>query len=233
MLTTATVPSFEGIAGLVHGFERRPPREGREEGRERVRQALARAGALLFLKQVHGARIVTSPWTDPPEADGALSLGGGVLLGIETADCLPLILIDPKGSRVAAVHAGWRGTAQGIARAAVRALTDAGARAEDLRAALGPAIGPCCYEVGEDVRAAIDEPTCFTPGPRGRPHFDLRRANRLQLESLGVQEIHGIDECTFCHPDLYPSYRRDGKGSGRIVSFVGFRPGPPGAIVRT
>jgi YfiH family protein len=222
-LAIATVPRLAEIPGLVHGFERSPPRESREDGRERVRRSLRADGHLFFLKQVHGARIVHGPWGEPPEADGALATEGGVLLAIETADCLPVFLVDPRWGRVAAVHAGWRGTAKGIVREAVSALATAGSRPGDLEAALGPAIGVCCYEVGDEVRAAVDAPGCYSPGPRGRLHFDLRRANRLQLEACGVRSIAEVDDCTFCRADLYPSFRRDGKGSGRIVSFVGFR----------
>jgi YfiH family protein len=223
VLSRVTVPALEEIPGLAHGFEERPPKgEGREEGRTRTRAALAGDGELLFLRQVHGSRIVEAPWEAPPEADGAVATRPGLLLGIETADCLPVLLVDPGRRRVAAVHAGWRGTAQRIVGEAVRALHEAGSRPSDLVAALGPAIGVCCYEVGGEVVRAIPLPGCVEQ-VAGRIHFDLRLANRLQLLEAGVKQIHDVSECTRCGVGRFHSYRRDGKGTGRMVNFVGFR----------
>jgi len=191
-----------------------------------VEGALAGAGRLLLLKQVHGRALVQAPWEGRPEADAALALTPGLLLGIETADCLPVLVVDPGRRRVAAAHAGWRGTAAQVAREAVRALVAQGAEPGELQAALGPGIGPCCYEVGDDVRSAFGAAGApfFRPGPRGRDHLDVRAANRAQLlaEGLSPQNIAVVDECTFCRPDLYHSYRRDGKASGRMINFVGF-----------
>ena len=110
---------------------------------------------------------------------------------------------------------------------AVEALLAAGSRAGDLLAVLGPGIGPCCYEVGQEVRAAFgpDGGPSFRPGPRGRPHLDVREANARQLEASGLrpERIHRVEHCTSCRSDLYHSYRRDGAGTGRMISFVGFR----------
>jgi hypothetical protein len=130
---------------------------------------------------------------------------------------------------VAAAHAGWRGTAAGVARAAVDALAAAGSSPDDLLAGLGPCIGPCCYEVGDEVRAAFGPlaEAVFRPGPAGRSHLDLRLANELQLREAGLRpaRVLAVDECTRCRADLYHSYRRDGAGAGRMISFVGFRGG--------
>jgi YfiH family protein len=135
--------------------------------------------------------------------------------------------VDPRRGSVAAAHAGWRGTAAGVTRQAVRELVAQGSRPGDLVAALGPGIGPCCYEVGDELREAFGPrgDAFFAPGPSGRPHLDVRAANVRQLldEGLRPQAIHHVPECTHCHPDLYHSYRRDGMGSGRMISFVGFR----------
>jgi purine-nucleoside/S-methyl-5'-thioadenosine phosphorylase / adenosine deaminase len=228
-LRVVTVPALEGIPGLVHGFERRlgaPGWETREEGRRRVAAALASRGQLHFLKQVHGSAIRRAPWAGTPEADAALAEDPGLLLGIETADCLPLLIVDPRRRVAAAAHAGWRGTAQGVASVAARALIDSGSDPAHLVAALGPAAGPCCYEVGEEVRDAFGAGAegFFRPGPRGRPHLDVPAANRAQLLAAGLraEAIHRVDECTLCQPDLYHSYRREGAGGGRMVSFVGF-----------
>jgi YfiH family protein len=225
----ATVPALSAVPGLVHGFERRcepRARESRDETRDRVGAALGQHGRLHLLRQVHGARVVLAPWDGTPAADAAIATRGGDLLGIETADCLPILIVDPEGRRVAAVHAGWRGTAARIAAAAVRALVAQGSRVEALLAALGPSIGPCCYEVGDELRAAFgeDAPQVFLPGRNGKPRLDLRGANLVQLTRAGIRrdKVVQLDECTRCRADLYYSYRRDGPGAGRMISYVGF-----------
>jgi purine-nucleoside/S-methyl-5'-thioadenosine phosphorylase / adenosine deaminase len=224
--------AFRAVPGLVHGFERRLSAarlETREEARERLRRSLHDAGQVLFLKQVHGARVVEAPWPGTPEADAATASEPGWILGVETADCLPLLLVDPERRAVAAVHAGWRGTAAGVAMRAVEALRTAGSRPEHLLAALGPAIGPCCYEVGEELEAVFGPRGSgfFRPGPRGRPHLDVRAANHRQLVESGLRpdRIQDVDECTYCRDDLYHSYRRSGPDAGRMLSFVGFAAG--------
>ena len=217
------------MPGLVHGFERRRSGggpESREETRGRVALALAEKGRLHFLSQVHGATVVEAPFPGRPEADALFTAQPGVLLGIETADCLPILLVDPERELAAAAHAGWRGTATGIAGAAVRALVVRGARLDRLLAAVGPGIGPCCYEVGDELRAAFGSEGArfFREGPRGRPHLDVRAANVAALERAGLrrERIHHVADCTFCRPGLYHSYRRDGPNAGRMISFVGW-----------
>jgi len=230
-LRTATLPAFAAITGLVHGFEQRPPSDGpetREESHARVARALASHGRLLLLKQVHGVAVAEAPWDGTPEADAAFTASAGLLLGIQTADCFPLLVVDPRRRLAAAAHAGWKGTAKGIASRTVFALVARGSDARDLVAALGPGIGPCCYEVGEELRPALGPAGApfFRPGPNGRPHLDLRAANARQLLDAGLrpEAIHHVDECTRCRADLYPSFRRDGRAAGRMISFVGFTP---------
>ena len=127
---------------------------------------------------------------------------------------------------MAAAHAGWRGTAAGVAARAVEALAARGSRPEDLVAALGPAVGACCYEVGEELREAFGPSGAafFRPGTRGRPHLDVRAANVRQLLDAGLRPdaVHHVADCTRCRADLYHSYRRDGRAAGRMISFVGF-----------
>jgi hypothetical protein len=228
-LRAATVPALEAVPGLVHGFEQRLGPAGwedRHETRHRVAQALSAAGRLQLLKQVHGCRVQSAPWEGRPQADAAVADEPGLILGIETADCLPVLLVDPVRRRVAAAHAGWRGTAAGVAREAVASLVERGSRPGDIIAALGPCIGACCYEVGPELQAALgpEGADFFRPGPRGKPHLDVRAANVRQLERAGIApaHIHHVADCTFCRADLYHSYRREGKGAGRMVSFVGF-----------
>ena len=234
-LRAATVPALRDLPGLVHGFEQRLGPAGWEEraaGRERVSAALAGHGRLYLLKQVHGVVVRAAPWTGRPEGDAALADRAGMILGIETADCQPVLLADPRRRVAAAAHAGWRGTAAGVTRAAVRALVEAGSRPEDLLAALGPGIGPCCYEVGDELRAAFGPggDAFFRPGPRGRPHLDVRAANVAQLMETGVRadRIHHVADCTSCRADLYHSYRRDGPRTGRMINYIGWT-APAGA----
>ncbi|HEV7499911.1 MAG TPA: peptidoglycan editing factor PgeF [Vicinamibacteria bacterium] len=225
-LRTVSVPALEAIPGLVHGFEQRLGPAGWEdhdETRRRVSAALAGSGHLHLLKQVHGCRVETAPWEGRPEADAAVSDEAGEILGIETADCQPVLLVDPVARRVAAAHAGWRGTAAGVTRAAVAALVARGSRPADILAALGPAIGVCCYEVGPELRESFAA-EFFQPGPGVKLHLDVRAANVRQLEQAGIAPAHiyHVADCTRDRPDLYHSYRRDGKGAGRMISFVGF-----------
>jgi len=228
-IRVATVPALGEVAGLVHGFEQRLGPSGWEErdaGRARVARALADHGRLYLLKQVHGTRVRKAPWEGRPEGDAALSDRAGMLLGIETADCLPVLIADPRRRVVAAAHAGWRGTAAGVTRAAVAALVEGGSRPEDLLAALGPGIGACCYEVGDELVPAFGPAgeAFFRPGPRGRLHLDVRAANVAQLLAAGVprDRIHGVADCTSCRADLYHSYRRDGPRSGRMINYIGW-----------
>ena len=196
--------------------------------------ALRRAGfdgvAPAFARQVHGATVIeASAGGRCGEADALVTSRAGQPLAIFTADCVPLVLCDPVGQRVAAVHAGWRGTAAGVARVALEALVARGARPADVLVALGPAIGPCCYEIDAPVvdRLAATFPS-RAPGwlaPRGPGKWllDLWRANRDQLVDAGVP-AEGIDVlglCTYCRPELFYSYRRGEHGPGaRLVTLV-------------
>lgn len=234
-LRHVTVPALAAIPGLVHGFEQRLDAalhtETRDESRRRVAAALAPVGPLLLLKQVHGAVVHRAPWDGArPEGDAALCARPGVVVGIETADCLPVLVVDPARRLAAAAHAGWRGTVAGVAAAAVRALVAEGSRVDDLVAALGPSIGVCCYEVGDELRPQFaaafpgESDEFFRPGPLGRAHLDVRAANVRQLERAGLSRarIQQIAECTYCRPDLYHSYRREGPGGGRMINFIGW-----------
>jgi len=128
---------------------------------------------------------------------------------------------------VAAVHAGWRGTVAGVAPAAVRTLAARyGIPPEGVTALLGPAIRPCCYEVGDAVTNAVRDrfpqwaAEVLTPGPKGRAHLDLPGLNRLQLADAGVADVRDGGGCTCCEAGAFDSYRRDGAGAGRMVSWI-------------
>lgn len=190
------------------------------------------AVALVVPRQVHGTRIctVTGPAPTRPEADGLLTQTEGVAVGITTADCVPLLLLAPAVRVAVAVHAGWRGTLAGVVPKAVGAAASLGAIPEaQLCAAIGPAIGACCYEVGPEVRAAFEKrygrrfagPAFTTTGMR--PRLDLRLFVRRQLEAAGISPsaIHVLGPCTACDR-AYASYRRDGPRAARQLSFVGW-----------
>jgi YfiH family protein len=187
---------------------------------------------LVRLTQVHGADIHRVDAPEPAaraRADGMMSANAGVVLAVRVADCVPLLLADSLTGAVAAVHAGWRGTAAGIAARVVECLEEAlGARPQDLVAAIGPSIGPCCYEVGPDVVEAFrrsgwladDTQRWFTRGDALR--LDLWRATADQLVGAGVPRsaVHVAELCTVCHREAFYSYRREGTGTGRLVGFI-------------
>lgn len=196
-------------------------------------------GRLLRMTQVHGVDAVVfgrgeSAGGDWPEADVAMTDDPSVALAVQVADCVPLLLADTRSSAVAAVHAGWRGTAAGAASAAVERMSrEFGTRPRDVVAALGPSIGPCCYEVGREVagafrigRFAREAEGWFVRGGDGRFVLDLWTANRDQLAAAGVPAgaIHHSGLCTASRPDLFASYRRDGPGTGRIAAVIRSRP---------
>ena len=227
-LRAATVPALAAIPGLVHGFEQSLGPAGwetREGARRRVAHALHAQGRLFLLHQVHGTEIHRAPWDGYPAGDAGIAEQPGMIVGIETADCLPVLLADPRRRVVAAAHAGWRGTAAGIARKALDSLIADGSRAEDIVAALGPGIGPCCYEVGPELvpQFGAGGEAFFTPGKGDRLRLDVRAANVRQLRDGGVPEaqIASVADCTFHEADSYHSYRREGQGGGRMISYVG------------
>jgi len=208
------------------------------ENRRRLASAVGVAGPIYVARQVHGAAVAIVRAGDDPaaiaatEADALCSDDARVALGVFVADCVPALIVDPRSGAVAAVHAGWRGTVAGVLPAAVRALADRfGARPGDLRVALGPSIGLCCFEVGAEVVAAL---ASALPGaqarvvhgsPRGVPdkwHVDLRLANRLLLERAGVapDAIDAAADCTHCDRPRFYSYRRDRERTGQQMGVV-------------
>jgi hypothetical protein len=174
-----------------------------------------------WLEQVHGTTVADLDAEEALQADGAVTSRAGVVCTIMTADCLPVLLTDRRGTRVAAAHAGWRGLAAGILPAAVAAM---GRPATDLLAWLGPAIGPTAYEVGDEVRAAFlardaGARAAFTQNSRGRWQADLYALARSSLASAGVAEVYGGGYCTFTEPASYFSHRREAP-CGRIASMI-------------
>jgi polyphenol oxidase len=187
--------------------------------------------SVVRMRQVHCADVFEVrreygvPLSDWPEADIAVTDDPSVALSVRAADCVPILLADRRRGAVSAVHAGWKGTAAGAAIAAVQSLTSRyHTRPADVVAAVGPSIGPCCYEVSEELAGHFsshaDASTWFTPGEK--PHLNLWRATRDQLARAGVpaEQIHVCELCTFDHPALFHSYRRDGTNAGRLVAAI-------------
>lgn len=195
------------------------------------------AGAIVQAHQVHGRAVVevrTGAGPSAGEGDVLICNDPVRAVGVRVADCVPLLVADDTGGTVAAVHAGWRGVARRAPIHLVHRLQQRfGVRPERLVAAVGPSIGPCCYEVGADTRNAFRAEghaspllqEWFLPTPSGRFHLDLWRAVRDQLEGAGLMPAHifTAELCTMTHTDLFHSFRRDKEGAGRLGAFI--RPG--------
>jgi len=227
---------------LNHGFGTRGPAGGvssKKDWRGKTLQDGEESFSLASVKQVHGNRVrilEDSKKADElwgAEGDAIITRAPGVALGVFTADCLPILLFDPVRQVVGAVHAGWRGTAKGIVQKAVREMTQQfQCRSEDMRAAMGPCIGPCCLEVDGPVKEAFSQngfawEIISSPRREGKWLLDLRKANSLLLEREGLRKenIFRLDLCTCCRPDLFYSYRGDGASRGRQLNFIALRKG--------
>jgi YfiH family protein len=211
-----------------------------EHVRENYRRAAALMGAGIddcaVTKQVHGnvVRVVTAADKHvclspvPYEADGIVTAERGLPLFCFTADCVPALLLDPEHGVIGAVHCGWRSSVADILGVALAQMERLGARRESLRAALGPAIGACCFETDDDVPAAIeawlggDTAGLFVRRPGGKTLVDLRGANRRRLLQLGLaaEHIDLSDECTFCSHEKYWSHRYTKGKRGSLAACI-------------
>jgi len=194
------------------------------ENRRRLTEALDLPGEPAWLAQVHGTRVVAArPGGTSAEADAAVTREPGVVCAVLTADCLPVLLASRRGDEVAAVHAGWRGLANGVVAAALQAMETAPA---ELLAWLGPAIAQPAFEVGSEVRERFVErdvvnAAFFAPNDRGRWQADLAGLARRELEAAGVT-VSGGGFCTHDETERFFSYRRDGD-CGRQATLVWIR----------
>ena len=244
----STVPRLAETAGLVHGF-------GGAGWNEADFLAFAASRGLrpVIMRQVHSDtvhRLAEAP-AGKLEGDALMTDVPGLLLVIRTADCLPVFLVDAKNRAAAAVHCGWRGTEKRILEKAAEAMGRAyGSEPGAMLAALGPCIGPACYEVGPEVREGFRRagfpPSVFTkyqvrghvpevhvpallaesPGRPGKSLLDLRMANIWLLSRLGLKKKNILDPgsaCTHCESHLL-SYRRNPGDSRRMYNFIGFTP---------
>jgi polyphenol oxidase len=204
------VPEWAKYEWLDHGFGTK---------------AAAAPGNLAAIQQVHSAEVlVARDLGMNGTGDALISRTGGIVAGVRTADCLPILLVDPVHRAAGAVHAGWRGTVQNITANAVAAMSaQFGTNPRDLEAAIGPGIALCCFEVGPEVAREF--------GPwdsESKTHLDLQKANLERLRSAGLRTIHVADSCTFCGAQQFFSYRREGEKAGRMISYAGIRDGQAG-----
>ena len=231
---------LDGIAR--HLFTTRELQLSADRSWERIAKALD-VNRVAGLTQVHGRDVVSlrrdaPPVLEPCSGDALVSNDARLAVAVRAADCVPLLLADPRNGAVAAVHAGWRGTAAGVATAAVDALTrEFGTSPADLVAAIGPSIGACCYEVGSelvDAFAAARHPRYLidrwfvvpraSRGSRVRStlRLDVAGANRDQLVLAGVREenvfLSGL--CTAMHLNVLTSYRAEKDQAGRLVAAI-------------
>ena len=196
--------------------------------------------AMVFAEQVHGgnvdivsqadrARGAATAASAVPATDGLLTRDSDLILSLLFADCVPVFLAAPDQGWIGVVHAGWRGTARGIAKRAVELLAAQGIAPAALWAGIGPSIGGCCYEVNEtvvhEVGAMMDQPGAGEAVPSstpGRFQLDLGEVNRRLLREAGLADrrIESAGLCTACHPQWFFSYRRDGVRSGRLGGFI-------------
>ncbi len=205
---TYRVPEFDRYDWLIHGFGTRHA------------DVPARFANLATVKQIHSADCVAAEGRTGilGRADALLEDSPGSVVAVKTADCIPILLVDSRRRAVAAVHAGWRGTAARIAQHAIDSMRARfGTDPADLEAAIGPGIGACCYEVGPEVAEQF--------GGQGRGRLDLPAINRGQLAEAGVTpgRIYASNLCTMCLPGEFHSFRRDKDAAGRLYSFIGVR----------
>ena len=269
------VPALTKLPWLIHGFSTKPggvSDQGGErvlnlgftewdtkdnvlENRRRFQSALGASDLqLVSLKQIHSdvIHLFDVAPSQSCQGDASVTNRPGLLLGVQTADCVPILLVDPKKRAIAAIHAGWRGTLQRIVVKAIGQLQmHFKSKPGDLFAAIGPSIGGCCYEVGTEVATQFlsqfaeapewfhefrtgDEPNpiqwlnMMPPGHQPPPKnvlLDLRKANRAQLLGAGLRapNIFVSGLCTACYRDLLFSYRKEGPQSGRMLSVIGIR----------
>ena len=210
--------------------------------RENYRRFLGAIGAsgsrLAMCNQVHGSTVRTITTADTKtelyhklgcEADGLMTAIPGVTLVVFSADCIPVLLYDPVRWVIAAVHAGWRGTAAGIVTVAVERMGDVyGCKPENILAAIGPGIGPCCFETHEDVPNAITAALSTAALPyisimaNGKFSVDLKGINARRLEQAGLDpaNIALCAHCTCCGEDKFWSHRRQGDGRGSMAAMI-------------
>jgi polyphenol oxidase len=222
------------------GFTKEDDPASVRENRRLLTDAVFPSATLIVPRQIHSAltHTVTSPTEPHVEADGLITHLPNILLGIGTADCVPILVVDTRLRIASAFHAGWRGTAARIVESGISHLRQTySSHPEDLIAAIGPSIGPCCYAVGEEVHTTFFEnfsyaPHLFTsPTEPSETRLNLWEANRLQLASSGLTPSHitTLNLCTACSRDhngqrRFFSHRAEHGNAGRMLNVIGIAP---------
>jgi YfiH family protein len=222
------------LAGLNIGYGSNDDRTAIDENRRRAIDAVSAGADLVTLHQIHSAEAVEAahawPHADRPHADAMVTDRPGLLLGILTADCAPVLLADADAGVIGAAHAGWRGALAGVTDSAIAAMEALGARRAQIHAAVGPCIAQASYEVDEAFRGRfVDESSdngrFFVEGPAGKPHFDLEAYVVHRLLAAGVGEVEALNLDTYGDEDRFYSFRRAthrGEADyGRQVSLIG------------
>ncbi len=242
--TSLSIPALDALGGIRYVFTTRQNGLGaRAQGIKQpddwkpVAEAFGVSGdRLVTLNQVHGETIVLVGESNfsamrSAQADGMITRDRGIALGVETADCVPVLLVDPAIPAVAAIHAGWRSTVMKILRKAVAMMQgEFGSDPARMIAAIGPAIGPECYEVDEPVMGPVRETFPFwkeaaSPRGNGRWSLDLVKLNRIELAQAGLSRtgVYAFGLCTYCRAELFYSFRREGR-TGRMLSAIMIKP---------
>jgi YfiH family protein len=237
--------ALDRIPGVVHAFSTRrgerndfslgpanSPNPMVQINRVRFVAAVGAPGwPIIKLKQVHSGIVVdvddTSAASEAVEGDAAVTSLRGIMLGVQTADCVPILIADMEGRAIAAVHAGWRERRRALQKIVARLVEKFQVDPKNLTAAIGPHIGVCCYEIGEEVVDAMPDTASIEGRPEWpKPHLNLARANREQLLKTGIPEsqLDISSLCTKCRADLFHSFRRDGKRMGHLLSIIGLVP---------
>ena len=222
------------IAGLNTGLGSGDDKALIAENRARAVAAIMPGARLATVFQIHSPRVVRAdaPWPDDnrPHADALVTDRPGLLLGILTADCAPVLLAESEAGVVGAAHAGWRGALGGVTDATISEMEKLGAKRERITAAVGPCIALASYEVDQAFLEPFIEEDAgnerfFTDGPKGKPHFDLEAYVVARLAAAGIGRVEALSLDTYADPDLFYSYRRAthrGEASyGRQISLIG------------
>jgi len=200
-------PELEALPWLEHGFG------------TRLSSGWPGDVPLATVRQIHSDKVLEADRAGCiGEGDALITNQPGITLSVRTADCLPILMADTSNRAIAAVHAGWRGTVQEIVVKTMKAMAEKfGSRPEDMVVAIGPGIGPCCFEVGPEVASQF--------GLSERAKVDLPETIVRQLRRNGgtMRHVATADLCSRCGADLFESYRRDGQSAGRMVSAIAIR----------
>ncbi|MEO7634497.1 MAG: peptidoglycan editing factor PgeF [Sphingomicrobium sp.] len=218
------------LAGLNVGTGSSDDREAIAENRRRAMAAVSPGAELATVHQVHSAEAVIVerlwPITERPRADAMATDRPGMLLGILTADCAPVLLADPQAGVIGAAHAGWRGALGGVTDAAIAAMESLGARRERIAAAVGPCVAQASYEVDDAFRTRfLDADAANRRYFAACPHFDLEAYVVDRLRTAGIGRVEALQLDTYADPDRFFSYRRATHGGepdyGRQISLIG------------